>query len=144
MQLLQSSNHAMPFGLQCIRRSKATEAQLCLLRNASSARLANCCNGKITWLAVGRTAKLKGLAAKSRGSKATCGLTSELNVVVLDVHGNLISQWRGCFSPREWLVLHMYPNGVLPIFFYQQAPRWLSHAKCLLDWVAMSILMWNG
>lgn len=54
----------MPFGLQYVRRSKATRTQLCLLRNVSSARVANCCNEKIIWLAAGRNVKLKGLAAK--------------------------------------------------------------------------------
>ncbi|KAF1659350.1 Interleukin-1 receptor type 2, partial [Aptenodytes patagonicus] len=53
------------------------------------------------------------------------------SVVVLDVCGNLISHWRCWFSPRERVVLHMYPNGFL-IFLLPTGSKMTLPCKVLV------------
>ncbi|KAF1568366.1 UNVERIFIED_CONTAM: Interleukin-1 receptor type 2, partial [Eudyptes robustus] len=75
--------------------------------------------------------KVRTFTSSFRGSKAIWGLASVLKVVVLDMCGNLISHWRCWFSPRERVVLHMYPNGFL-IFLLPTGSKMTLPCKVLV------------
>lgn len=70
MQLLQrGKSHSALWAALCQKGQGHRDTAL-PLGNVFSARVGKRCNRKIIWLAAGRTATLKGLAAKEQGIKS--------------------------------------------------------------------------